>query len=357
MARARGIWDPPRRSLLDLIATDRASWDAAALPSRPFLQSWAWGSFQSRWGWRPERWLLTSQGTASGRDVVGGVQVLWRRLPGGFRWGYVPKGPALAAELTPGLCRDLSAALRRRFASPTTLFVRVEPPVVDRPPARRALALAGLRTSPKDVQPRHTVLVDLDRSEDEILRGMHPKTRYNVRLAARRGVTVRPAGGDDDVERFLHLHQETVARDRYAGHTPAYLRAFLRDFADCAELLVARARGENVAGIVVTYTRHEAIYLYGASGERFREDMPNYALQWEAMRRARARGCRRYDMWGVAPTEAPDEPMAGLRRFKQGFGQLVSWLGCWDVPLSPLYPLWRAAESRRATWRRRQVAQ
>lgn len=337
---------------IELVEASRECWDARAESDRHFLQSWGWGSFQARWGWAPDRRLLIDRATRRSAQTAGSAQILWRRLPGGFRWGYVPKGPTLAVARAHARWSDVAAALRRRYASPGTLFVRLEPPVADSPAARRAMILAGLRKAPRDVQPRHTILVDLARPEDTLLRSMHSKTRYNVRLSARRGVTVRAAAGTRDVETYLRLHEETVRRDGYVGHDRGYLRAFLERFSGCAELLLATARGEEVAGVVVTYAPPAAIYLYGASGERYREDMPNYALQWEAMRRARARGCTTYDLWGVPAPGAAEDPLAGLLRFKHGFGDLVSWIGCWDLPLSPLYPLWRAAEIQRARRRR-----
>jgi len=168
---------------------------------------------------------------------------------------------------------------------------------------------------------------------------------------------VRAGASKVDVERFLQLHDETVIRDRYAAHGRSYLRRFLSTFSTESILLIASVGGEDVAGVIVAFHASEAIYLYGASGNSFRNAMPNHALQWDAIVRSKARGCTSYDMWGVSAPGSTDDAMAGLYRFKHGFGRVESWLGSWDCPLSPLYPLWRSLESWRMQRRRANRAQ
>jgi lipid II:glycine glycyltransferase (peptidoglycan interpeptide bridge formation enzyme) len=205
-----------------------------------------------------------------------------------------------------------------------------------------------------DVQPPSTVVLDLRRSEEELLAAMKGKWRYNIGLAVRRGVTVV----DDDggrLDEWYALHRETGERDRIAVHSYAYYRVLFDMADDYGEgapkyrLLLAESEGDLLAGIVVAFRGGVAWYPYGASSSSGRSLMPNYALQWQGIRMARERGCRRYDFFGIPPDDDPSHPMHGLYRFKTGFGGTIrNRLGCYDVVLRPLrYTLLRQAETAR----------
>jgi lipid II:glycine glycyltransferase (peptidoglycan interpeptide bridge formation enzyme) len=199
-------------------------------------------------------------------------------------------------------------------------------------------------------------MVDLAATDEDLLSRMHPKTRYNIRLAERKGVVVRPW---DDLQGFHRLLQSTSERDAFGVHSEAYYRLAYELFhprGEC-ELLVAEGGGRLLAALMVFARGRSAWYFYGASSAEGRNLMPTYALQWEAMRWARGRGCTTYDLWGV-----PDEPEAtleseftrrhdglwGVYRFKRGFGgQLMRTTGAWDLALRPtLYRLYGLAASR-----------
>ena len=153
-----------------------------------------------------------------------------------------------------------------------------------------------------------------------------------------------------DVDEFYSLYETTAERDRIAVHSRKYYDVVMRTadrYPDVdVELLVAEYDGSPIAAVIVAYTADRATYLYGASSNEHRETMPAYALQWEAMRRAKARGAVEYDLFGIPPTDDPDHPMHGLYRFKMGFGgAVVHREGCWDVTLRPTaYSLYREAE-------------
>ena len=179
---------------------------------------------------------------------------------------------------------------------------------------------------------------------------MRPKTRYNIRLAARKGVRVR-VGGADDLARFAALMAETGSRDGFGVHPAAYYRRAFDVFAPAgmAALLLAEYEGAILAGLMAFAFSDTAYYLYGASSDRHRNLMPTYALQWEAMRWARARGCQQYDLWGI-PDEVGRNPSAymeddppgrqglwGVWRFKRGFGgEVVRYVGAWDFVYRPM---------------------
>jgi len=199
------------------------------------------------------------------------------------------------------------------------------------------LLQAGL--SFEGVQPRfHMQLPLLGRGEDQLLAAMHSKTRYNIRLAARRGVTVRE-GLEADLPAFYEVLLETARRDRFLVRGRAYFEAMWRECLGrgLGWLLLGEAEGRLLAGAIVFRLGPLAWYLYGASANRERERMAAHAVQWAAIQRSRAAGCAIYDFRGVSGDLRPEHPLYGLYRFKQGFGaQLVEWVGEWDRPLRPL---------------------
>jgi lipid II:glycine glycyltransferase (peptidoglycan interpeptide bridge formation enzyme) len=196
----------------------------------------------------------------------------------------------------------------------------------------------NLHKSPRDLLPPDTVLVDLAVSDDVLLGRMHPKTRYNIGLARRRGVVV-DAGTRADLWAWYELYRETAAR---SGFTPLRFARFDAFLAETAEdsaspttphLLLARHEGRLLAGMLLAIGSSRATYLYGASTRERPDVMAPYALQWAAIQRAKAFGCKDYDMFGAAPRSGAPHPLAGVHRFKVGFGgALVHREGCWDFP-------------------------
>jgi lipid II:glycine glycyltransferase (peptidoglycan interpeptide bridge formation enzyme) len=346
--------------------SDSRAWDRALLdlPNPQVLQSWAWGEFKSRHGWSATR-LLFQEG---GRTVAA-ASVLERkvpRLPACLL--YVPRGPALDwadTGLAARVLAELGNLARRRRA----LLIKVDPDVYypDEVPAfsprpacapdtARLLAEGGWRFSGEQIQFRNTVLLDLDRSEDELLAAMKQKTRYNVRLAARRGVQIRQ-GDVGDVERFYQLYAETSRRDGFLIRQAAYYHDAWSSFMEqgLAHLLLAEVEGETVAGLILLTFGPVAWYMYGASSGRHRKRMPNQLLQWEAIRRARAAGCTLYDLWGAPDQLDESDPMWGVVRFKLGLGgRLARGLGAWDLPANRAgYWFYTVAMPRYLAWLRR----
>ena len=348
--------------LRELQPADTASLDGAA----SFLQSGFWGAFKARFGWAAQgfiaRWTLDPAGAA---DIP--LLVMRRRLGPGVSFAYVPWGPELPAGFPPGAAArtraltELAQALRG-FLPLSTAFIRFDPPWYDEGPPlplERPLLRAAA-----DIQPPDSVLVNLQGAEADILGAMKPKWRYNIRLAEKRGVTVRRAD-EAGLPVFYRLFQETGRRDRIAIHSAAYyetLFALSREYgpgepsrgADL-RLYLAEHEGEALAAVIVLFRGPAAVYLYGASSDRKRNLMAPYALQWQAMRDAKAALCSEYDLFGIPPTEDPDHPMAGLYRFKTGFGgRIIHRPGSWDYPCRPLLAgLFRAAESARKRLRDR----
>ena len=337
-------------------------WDdfVAAHPHGHILQTSPWGELKSAFGWETElvaladdeetgalvdEWCWDAHTDAP--QLLCGAQLLYRRLPGGLgQIAYVPFGPLVNwtkhCQLT-ALLEQMTQAARARGAIAITL----EPGLPDEPQYRRLLSEAGLVPSPLgSVQPRRTLIVDISPGEDEILAAMRSKTRYNIRLAARKGVQVRE-GALADLPAFYRLTEATAARDRFGVHELAYYEQALRLFAPRgqARLLLAEVEGEPVAALMVFALGRQVWYFYGASGNAHRNKMPNYLLQWEAIRWAKSQGCTEYDLWGVPDAEREQleaefttrrDGLWGVYRFKRGFGgRLVRFVGAWDLVLRP----------------------
>ena len=304
-----------------------------ATSTNSFLQRWEWGEIKRANGWVPLR-----IGAFSGRSLVAGVQVLVQRhrplplLPA-VGIGYIPRGPI--GQVEGGVAEALMAAVVDASRALGASLLRVEPAAGGASWVCPALLQLGFEPSSQHVQIRHSAYVDLSGPESEILGGFKSKTRYNTRLAERRGVSVRH-GGEQDLPSFFDLTVETGRRDGFAIHDKDYYGTVFNAFApDDAALFVAAHEGRDLAALMAVKTGGEAVYLYGASTSRERRRMPSYAVQWAAMRWARANGCHRYDLWGMADPEDPRDPMAGVSRFKSGFNpQAIEHPGTFDLALS-----------------------
>jgi lipid II:glycine glycyltransferase (peptidoglycan interpeptide bridge formation enzyme) len=351
---------------MDVISTrdarplDDAAWDSfvAGSPDGHLMQTSRWGTLKAQFGWDVERVALVEGGT-----IIAGAQMLYRSLPSGLlSLAYVPMGP-LVDWGNEEVVRTLMAALKQAAFRRHAFCLRMEPNLLDDPALSSRLLRRGLRLSSQNLQPRRTIVVDLDGDEEEILGRMKNKTRYKIGLSARKGVVIRD-GTESDLPAFLRVMQQTAERDRFVVHSSQFYRAAYSLFVPRGDvrLLLAIYRGTVLAGIMAFVVGRRAWSIYGASGNVHRELMPNYLLQWESMRWARARGCLTYDLWGI-----PDEDeevleaefleraggLWGVYRFKRGFGgRVVRLIGAYDDVYSrPLYWLYdRGGAFLERTW-------
>jgi peptidoglycan pentaglycine glycine transferase (the first glycine) len=320
----------------------RQQWDRFVTHSAHghLLQSWGWGELKARAGWSPLRLALYEND-----EIIAAAQVLRRTAPHvPLRAGhlaYIPRGPVIDWSQS-ALCASFFAQLAAYLRGQGAIAARLEPDqLTDAPDAefvlQRLEAIHMHSTSP--VQPLRSIIVDLSLPEEALLAGMKEKWRYNVRLAGRKGVTVRAAQTPEDVRSWYHLLQTTGERDQFGVHTLDYYLNAWNIFAPRAQarLLLAEYSGQLLAGIFVALFARQAIYLYGASSNEQRQLMPNYLLQWEAMRWAKQEGALSYDLWGIPATDAEDEAMAGVYRFKRGWGgRVVQFIGCYEATYNPL---------------------
>ncbi|MGD8584460.1 MAG: peptidoglycan bridge formation glycyltransferase FemA/FemB family protein [Chloroflexota bacterium] len=338
------IWRP---------AADPAAWRQALqdLPNPHPLQSWTWGQFKARWGWTASPLLLQIHDRPDEHPPLAAAMLLKRKVPRlPFSILYAPKGPLLDYN-DAALRRVALAQLEQIARRERAIFVKIDPDVAlswglddeRRSPigARFVSELKerGWRFSDDQIQFRNTVELDLTRSEEEILAAMKQKTRYNIRLASRKGVQVR-LGTAADFESIADMYMTTAIRDEFAVRPiDYYLDAWRSLYEDgLAQAFIADYRGQSLAAVIIVRHGRRAIYMYGASTEIERRRMPNYLLQWEAMRWAKAQGCEVYDFWGAPDEFVESDSMWGVWRFKAGFnGQVVRHIGAWDYPSRPFW--------------------
>lgn len=330
-----------------------ADWNAviSALPGAHILQTSEWGQFKNAYGWRtlPMIW----------RDEIGQVcaaaLVLKRSAPGGMNVLYIPRGPLLDWNDS-ALARRVAEDLQRLAKRQGSILIKMDPEIIlgkgipqgedDQPsPAGEQriaeLSQLGWRYAQDQVQFRNTAWLDLSGGEEDWLARMKQKTRYNLRLAQRKGVQVR-IGCAADLSQLYRLYAETSVRDGFVIRSEEYYHQLWRSFQEhgLAEPLIAEVEGEPVAGMILFSFAGRAWYLYGMSSQAHREKMPNYLLQWEAMRWAKARGCSTYDLWGAPEVFNESDSMWGVFRFKEGLGStVVRTAGAWDYPARPFFYL------------------
>jgi len=304
-----------------------------------FLQSWDWGCFNTdELGNNISRVALIEN-----NDLVMAGMTIEKDLPFGRSFLYCPRGLVWAKEYMEiraqaygDIMKDLTINYKDK------VFLRVCPPYEYKDYLEgfvKRLNFIRPKILIKTKEPDSTWVLDLDKEEKEIMSGMHHKTRYNIRLADKRGVNVRQSNKDSlnrDIGIFWDLIQETVSRDKIKSYSRYYYDKFIKYFFDddkdmMIRLYIAEFENEPLAAAVVVYFGNTATYLYGASSSSKRNLMPNYLLQWHAIRQARKAGMTLYDFWGISDM---DRFWSGITRFKKGFGgRMIRFLGSWDYVL------------------------
>ena len=294
-------------------------------PNDSFLQSVAWGKFQQAAGFKTKR--------------IDGVLAIKRPLPLGKCWVYVPRATSSAPPVA-GLGEVTKWARKEK-----AVFVRAEPLEASLPMPWREVD--------QHVQPQHTLVLNLAKPEEELLAAMHQKTRYNIRLAEKKGVTVRFSRDEEDLQSFLKIAQDVSARGSFHFHPESYYKTMLEVLgaANMLEIVIAEHAGIPLAVHLLISHGDTVTYAHGASSSQQRELMAPHLLQWESIKRAKHVGFAKYDFYGIAPEGAVSEhPWAGITRFKLGFGgERVSYPGTFDYVIDKTsYWLYNLARSMRS---------
>jgi peptidoglycan pentaglycine glycine transferase (the first glycine) len=334
------------------------AWDAflATQPAGQHLQSSPWGELKARFGWQVTRVLARE-----GSEICGGAQILMRRLPVWGSVGYISKGPVVASgrnDAMDALCDAVEHVAERK----RILILSIQPPE-DTPLCMQPLKARNFQPSSFYVVPATTVLVDLEQNEDEILASMRKSTRYSVRRASREGVTVRE-GDASHLPLFYKWVTADAAQDpSYVHYSLEYYQEAWRLFASrgMMKLLVAYYEDEPLGINIVIYLGNWGVYKWGSSSGAHHRKLPNYLLQWEAIRWCKSRGCRYYDLGGITPSVSETlelgeklEPTAskgaGIAYFKSGFGEIVTFPDSYDNNYG-FRPRWLIRTAVRYAWR------
>jgi lipid II:glycine glycyltransferase (peptidoglycan interpeptide bridge formation enzyme) len=351
--------------MMEPFTGNASEWNAIIhhLPASHLLQTWEWAEVKSSYGWMPMPfvWKRKEKGLDS---IVAAAMILKRTVLNRVFAArlcilYVPKGPLLDwsdISLSKQVLNDLQLFAKKQGA----IFLKLDPDVVlgsgipgyvdarESEDGQRVISefkRRGWLFSSDQIQFRNTVLVDVSANREQMLARMKQKTRYNIRLAEKKGVRLR-IGELKDLPLLFKMYAETSVRDGFVIRDEGYYRAVWEaymkqpdaDYQPFAEPLIAEVNSEPVAAIFVFYFAERAYYLYGMSLEAHREMMPNYLLQWEAMQRAKAKGCSVYDLWGAPDEFIETDSMWGVFRFKEGLGgDVIRTLGAWDYPASSLW--------------------
>ncbi len=334
--------------------SERKRWNefVARHPTGDLLQSFEWGDLkQASGGWQPIRLAVEDGG-----EIVGAVSILKRRIPRTNKCiFYAPRGP-VSDFTSPEVLSALFDAVRERASLEGAILLKVDPAVRIEEPMPPFDQMGFRKIADEDgfggIQPRCVMQLDLRPTMDELMAGCKPKWRYNIRLAEKKGVTVRSDCARDDLKSFYAILKETAQRDRFLVRGYTYYEQMWTHLVEpgYAKLFLAEFEGQAIAGALSFIFGDKCWYTYGASSNQHRNVMPNHLMQWRMIEWAKEAGCVVYDFRGVSPQREsdPDDHLQGLNRFKEGFGaQFVEFIGEFDLPYSkPWYWLWVTAKPR-----------
>lgn len=316
---------------------DKDLWDRFVLQNQAenFLQSFWWGEFQSKVGVSVFRFMVMRQ-----EKILAVVSVLEYQVAGTLKYWYIPRGPII--DWSSGDYKDIFIFLLQNIQQVAkqnkVFFIRFDFSEVEL--SRNDLLDLGFKSVKNSVQPQSTLLLDLQSTSEDLLQKMKPKTRYNIRLAERKGVQiVNSAFSQENFGFFWDLMKETALRDGITTHSEDYYYKLLTELQTAnlqTQLYVAFYNNTAVAANIVLFFNTYAVYLHGASGNQFRNVMSPYLLQWTQIRDAINKGCLLYDFWGITVNNQ-NPKWQGITRFKQGFGgRVVSYDGVYDYPINNL---------------------
>lgn len=291
------------------------------------LQSWEWGEFRKKTGVKVER-----IGFWEGEKLMAGLQVTFHKIPHTpFTVGYLPKGPLPTQEHI--------NALTEIGKKHNAIFIQLEPNVIKTENLK--LKTENLRTSSRPLFTKYTFHLDLTPPEEQLLKNMHPKTRYNIRVAQKHGVKIQEENTEEAFNAYLALTAETTKRQGFYAHTPKYHQLMWESLqpTGMAHLLTARYQGKILVTWILFLFNDVLYYPYGASTQQYKEVMASNLMMWEAIRFGKSKGAKLFDLWGTpGPDPKPTDPYFGFHRFKLGYGpKLVEFIGSYDLVLKPLH--------------------
>ncbi len=304
------------------------------------LQSYEWGEIKGKGNWQPLRLVLEEEGA-----IIAAISILKRSIPMGRSIFYAPRGPVLDIK-NQAVLSFLLSEVKKLAQIHKAIYLKIDPDVlIDDQDWQRALAehhfqKASSEAGFEGVQPRFVFRLDIRSDEETLLANLHQKTRYNLKLARKKGVTIDNSADREKLPEFYALLKETAERDRFL------IRSY-RYFEDMYDYLVPKGlghlflgyyEGKMIAGTFLFKYGEKAWYIYGASSNQYRNVMPNYLIQWEMILWSKARGCTMYDFRGVPGHLTEENPLYGLYKFKKGFnGDYCEFIGEYDLIYQPFF--------------------
>jgi lipid II:glycine glycyltransferase (peptidoglycan interpeptide bridge formation enzyme) len=293
------------------------------------IQSWEWGEFRKSLGLPVLRYGLFKD-----NKLITAFTLTLHKIPFTEKFvGYLPKGPFPD--------KDFAKALEQIAKENNAAFVKIEPNISDEE-AKPYHLDPNFTPSPKPLFTKFNFVLDLTPTEEELLKNMHSKTRYNIRLAEKKGVTVEERTDDKGFEIFLKIHFETTARQKFHSHNEAYHRKVWETLrkTDMARVLIGYYQKKPLTAWMIYNFKDTLYYPYGGSLPDHRDVMHSNLVAWEAIKVGKRLGLKSFDMWGaLGPNADPNDPWQGFHRFKQGYGgKLVEYMGTFDLVFNePLY--------------------
>lgn len=299
------------------------------------MQSWEWGEFRKQMGLSVLRYGLYKNGNLS---VA--FQLTLHKIPLTQKSvGYLPKGPFPD--------KNLAKALEEIGKQHNCAFIKLEPNIEI---SNSKSQISNLfKKSPRPLFTKYNFVLDLTQSEEELLKNMHSKTRYNIKVAIKHGVLVKETTDDKDFKTYLKLYFETTKRQNYHGHNKYYHQQVWETLkkADMARLLVAFYNNQPQTAWMLFNFKDALYYPYGGSSKSHPEIMANNLIAWEAIKLGKKLGLKTFDMWGaLGPNADPKDPWFGFHKFKQGYGgRLVEYIGTYDIVFDwPIYLIFTAID-------------
>lgn len=321
----------------------------AGVPKGHILQSYEWGELKAKTGWQPLRLIVEED-----NKPIAAISILKREIPGIKKSiFYAPRGPVFDIE-DEKVFDFLLAEVKKLAGQHKAIFLKIDPDVPSENKSFRELLLSrGFKSAEtgegfEGIQPKYVFRLDITPDSETLLANMHSKTRYNIRLAERKGVKIKTDCTKDDLKIFYQILLETTARDKFLVRSYSYFEDMWDYLVErgYGKLFLAEYNGEYIAGTLALIFGKKTWYLYGASSNKHRNVMPNYLIQWTMIQWAKEQGCTLYDFRGVPGDLSEDNPLYGLYRFKKGFnGVYTEFVGEFDLIYSPFYYwLWHTVE-------------
>ena len=297
----------------------------------PVLQSFEWGELKANFGWQPLRLAIEAEG-----KFIAGISILKKKMPHlPYSLFYAPRGPIVDYNNREVL-ECLLHAVEKEADKHHAVSLKIDPAVLE----PGLLPALGFIKAGKQIQPRATIILDLTREKNEILMSFEEKTRYNIRLAAKKGVAIKENLSDKGLSEFYELYKGTAARDKFLIHPVTYYQKI-------REIIFENGLGSNfiayynekpIAAVIVFCFGSKIWYMYGASSSEHRNLMPNHLLHWQIIQWAMEKKYKTYDLWGIPANPHEGHSLWGVYRFKKGFnGETVKYIGAYDFPYIQLF--------------------